>query len=128
MLKRNSIELAKLSLERKKGKPILKITENTAIDMTADPSEIDPDVDIQKQVHLNGGFVKSEDEIKKDCEFDYEYTGYTLEITDKVRVVPISGIAKVEDNAICVVPLPDESFKKKRNRTVSFRRYDSVAE
>ena len=73
------------------------ILKKTSVDMVATDPYIYADVYPQKQVHINEGFEEAEAEMKQGHHFDYEYNGYTLEITDKVRIVPISGITEDED-------------------------------
>ena len=82
--KRNSLELAKDTsltegLEKKKSilrKPSMK-------------PETEDDTRDGIQVNFNDDFVESETKVKTKEELDYAYHGYTLEITDKVRLIQL---------------------------------------
>ena len=117
-LKRNSLELAKArTLERKVSKSILK---KTSVDTLSACPRIASDASIQKEVYLNKGFEESEAQIRDNHTSDYEYSGYTLEITDIVRIIPISEISKKDETFWPIRRLSDEIVNKKLNRKVSF--------
>ena len=78
------------------------------------------DASIQKEVHLNKGFEESEAQIRDNYTSDYEYSGYTLEITDIVRIIPISEISKKDEAFLPIRRLSDEIVHKKLTRKVSF--------
>ena len=122
LVKRNSLELAKAKyLERKMSNSILK---KTSVNMVATDPDIYADVCPHKQVHINEGFEESEAGMKQSHQFDYEYNGYTLEITDTVRIVPISKITEHEDKVSSITIKADERLDKKRRRKVSFHQSD----
>ena len=76
-----------------------------------------------KQVYFNESFVEIDTKVKTKEELDYEYPGYTLEITDKVRLIPLSRNGNV-NNVTNYAPVrrlsQDIQGNRKFNRKVSF--------
>jgi hypothetical protein len=82
---------------------------------------------------VNDGFVDLESEGSNSNAWDYNYDGYTLEITDIVRIVPLSDSAKEDTDIISSVTAPSKEnmnlelnkpVKKKHQKRVQFWGYE----
>ena len=82
---------------------------------------------------VNDGFVDFEDERSNTNASDYNYGGYTLEITDMVRIVPHSDSKKEDTDIVSSVTEPckenmnlepNKFVKKKPQKRVQFWGYE----
>ena len=86
--KRNSLELARDSSLMEGGEKKKSILRKPSMQPETDN---DTQCNDGNQVEFNGAFVESDTKVKTKEEIDYAYHGYTLEITDKVRLVPLNS-------------------------------------
>ena len=82
---------------------------------------------------VNDGCVDLENEVSNTNACDYNYGGYTLEITDKVRIVPLSDSTKEDTSTTLSVTEqseeninedPNKPTKKKTPKRVQFWGYE----